>query len=179
MLYIISAIIKYVKSLKCYINISIFCNSSFKLTTVKNWGDWRLAELYWSNLEMRISLLLVWFVWFLSTFAFLCSRINHMRKITPFTLKCRFLQGDSIEIHRSLQDITYSIRVGVCPVLTVQSIWSCLDQVHISLVVLSVCSRVPSLRQLLSICIELHDCVLASNLICFLFYNLSAHFVFQ
>lgn len=132
--------------------------------------DWKTEEtevwqeLYWFDLKMRISLLLVWFVWFLSTFAFLCSRIKHLRKITPFILKSRILQ-----------DITYSICFGVCPVLTVQSIWSCLDQVHISLV----CSRVPSLRQLLSISIELHDCVLASNLICFLFYNLSAHFVFQ
>lgn len=176
MLYIKSAIIKYIQSVKSYINISIFCYSSFKLTTVKHWGDWSLAELYWSSLKMRISLLLVWFVWFLSTFAFLCSRINHMRKITPFTLKCRFLQGDSIEIHRLLQDITYSIRFAVCPVLTVQFIWSSLDQVHISLVVLSVCSRAPLPPSAPSICIELHNCVLASNLICFLFYNLSAHF---
>lgn len=96
MLYIISAILKYIQSLKYYTNISIFCYNSFKLTAVRNWGDWSVAELYWSNFKMRICLLLVWFVWFLSTFAFLCSWINHMRKITPFTLKCRSLRGDSI-----------------------------------------------------------------------------------
>lgn len=97
MLYIISAIIKYVQSLKCYINICIFCYSSSKLTTVRNERDGSLAELYWSNLKMRISLLLVWFVWFLSSIAFLCSRINDTRKITYFTLKCRFLPGNTLK----------------------------------------------------------------------------------
>lgn len=57
--------------------------------------------------------------------------------------------------------------------------WSCLELLHIGLVVLSVCGCVPFLRQLLSIYIELHDCDLASNLICFLFYSLSAHCAFQ
>lgn len=59
-----------------------------------------------------------------------------------------------------------------------QSAWSCLESLHISLV-LSVCGCVPFLCQLLSIYIELHDCDLASNLICFLFYSLSAHCIFH
>lgn len=45
--------------------------------------------------------------------------------------------------------------------------------------VLSVCGCVPSLCQLFSIYIELHDCLPASNLICFLFYSPGACWGFQ
>lgn len=82
-----------------------------------------------------------------------CYSDNSCKKKAPLTSKSWDLQSDSVFL-----------------------LWRVF---YISLVVLSVCGCVPVLRQLLSIYIELHDCDLASNLICFLFYSLGAHCVFQ